>query len=310
MREAPSTLRGAVAVTACPLCNHPYSRSFPIFYTFEGNEFEARRCRACSFIFIHPRPTENELALLYSDEYFLHDGADCGAHAPTDYETAARKGSVKFPEILGWIKKFKPRGDFFEVGCGMGYFLDYARSQGYTVSGIEYAALGAKACREKFGLDVQQASFEAYPLSRERYDVIFMGDVLEHLNQPLEMVKKAQAMLKSGGVLAVEVPSMFNSLVGRIAISVYALLGVRKKMPMPPYHVNEFVSTTLKQMLERAGFSKTLVIQRIKAPFTITLRGSWYEKVGKQALQYPNYVLTKLTGRYGDRLLGIGIKEA
>jgi hypothetical protein len=49
---------------------------------------------------------------MYSDEYFLHDGVECGAHSMTDYETAAKKGSVKFPEILGQIKKVKATGFF------------------------------------------------------------------------------------------------------------------------------------------------------------------------------------------------------
>lgn len=262
----------------------------------------------CSFIFLSPRPTSDELTFLYSNEYFLHDGADFGAHSPTNYETAAITGSVKFPEILGWIKKFKPSGDFFEVGCGMGYFLQYARKAGYNVSGIEYAELGVRACKEKFGLDVQQSSFEDYHLQSNRYDVIFMGDVLEHLIDPLAMLEKAHAMICETGVVVVEVPSMFNSIIGRTATVGFKLLNKKKKMPMPPYHVNEFTPATLKTMIKKAGFRDAVIIQRIKAPSSITLRGSFFEKAAKRLLQYPNYVITKSFGILGDRLLGIGIK--
>jgi SAM-dependent methyltransferase len=262
----------------------------------------------CSFIYLDPRLTPEELKLLYSDEYFLHDGADFGAHSPTDYETAAIKGSVKFPEILGWIQRYKSSGEFFEVGSGMGYFLDFARKNGYHVSGIEYAELGVRTCQNKFGLDVTRGSIEELPTRTERYDVIFMGDVLEHLVQPLEMVRKSYAMLRSSGVLAMEVPSMFNSLAGRMAVTGMRMLGTKKKMGMPPYHVNEFTPKTLRAMIERAGFKRCVIVQRIKPPSAITLRGSFFERTAKKTLHYPNYMLTKSLGMFGDRLLGIGIK--
>jgi len=284
------------------------SRDFPIYYEFNHKQYQAKRCSHCTFVFLDPRLTADELQLLYSDEYFLHDNADFGAHTATDYETAAIKGSIKFPEILGWIRRFKPSGDFFEIGCGMGYFLDYARKQGYAVSGIEYAELGVRTCREKFGLDVQRSSFEELPPRLDRYDVIFMGDVLEHLIQPLEMLSKARSMVKSGGIVAMEVPSMFNSFTGRLATVGMRALGTKKKMGMPPYHVNEFTPATLRAIIKQSGFKEAVIVQRIKPPSGITLRGNVFEKLTKKALQYPNYIVTKAVGLFGDRLLGIGIK--
>ena len=279
-----------------------------MYYEFDQKRFQAKQCSHCSFVFLDPRLTGDELQRLYSDEYFLHDGADFGAHSASDYETAAVKGSVKFPEILGWIRRFKPSGEFFEVGCGMGYFLDYARKQGYVVSGIEYAELGVRTCKEKFGLDVRRGSFEEHQAEPDKYDVLFMGDVLEHLIQPLEMLTKACSMVKPAGVVALEVPSMFNSLTGRAASFGLRVLSTKKKMLLPPYHVNEFTPKTLRAIIERAGFKQAVIIQRIKPPSAITLRGNAFEKSIKKLLHYPNYGLTKSLGLFGDRLLGIGIK--
>lgn len=292
----------------CPLCGKPDSRSFPIYYMLKDKQFSGRKCRSCGFIFIDPRPTDGDLQLMYSDEYFLFDGAEFGAHSSTDYETAAIRGSVKFPAILGAIKRFKPAGKFFEIGCGMGYFLNFAKENGYEVSGIEYAALGTEACRSKFGLDVHQSSFEAWEGAPDAYDVIFMGDVLEHLVDPLGMLRKALSMLKPGGVVATEVPSMFNAIVGRAAVAGMNLLGRQRKMPMPPYHINEFTPATLREILLTAGYSRVKIIQRVKAPSTITLRGSVFDKVVKKSLQYPNYFITRSFGILGDRMLGIGVR--
>jgi hypothetical protein len=72
--------------------------------------------------------------------------------------------------------------------------------------------------------------------------------------------------------------------------------------------VNEFTPKTLRLMIERAGFKDCIIVQRIKPPSAITLRGSAFEKIIKKTLHYPNYGLTKSMGIFGDRLLGIGIK--
>jgi len=290
----------------CPLCSGSGAERFPLSYTLKDKPFGAVQCTSCSFIYIEPRPTDEELALMYSDEYFLHDGAECGAHSSTDYETAAQQGSVKFPAILGKIRKHRQEGSFFEVGCGMGHFLNYAKENGYTVSGIEYSKLGTEKCRSVFDLHVEQCSLEAFDPSGKKFDVIFMGDVLEHLVDPLAMAQKCRSMLAPGGVLAVEVPSMFNSIVGRLATSVFRMTGHVKRMPMPPYHVNEFVPRTLHSLFDRAGFEGISITQRIKKPSTITLRGAFYERWGKLFLQYPNVVLTSTANVFGDRLLGIG----
>jgi hypothetical protein len=135
-----------------------------------------------------------------------------------------------------------------------------------------------------------------------------MGDVLEHLVDPLAMLRKAHRLLRPGGIVAVEVPSMFNAIVGRAAVAIYRLVGTEKRMPMPPYHINEFLPSTLRAMLSSASFSEIDVIQRIKPPSTIALRGSLFENVAKLGLQYPNVAMTTVFGMFGDRLLGIGAK--
>jgi 2-polyprenyl-3-methyl-5-hydroxy-6-metoxy-1,4-benzoquinol methylase len=296
-------------VQPCPLCGNNSSKDFPIFYSLREKNFDSVKCKNCGFIFIVPRPNDSEIALMYSDEYFLFDGADFGAHSNTDYETAAVAGSVKFPLILARIRKYRPTGRFFEVGCGMGYFLNFVRENGYEVNGIEISELGAKSCREKFGLNVQKSSFEHYEGKPNSFDIIFFGDVVEHLNTPMEMLRKAYSLLAPNGIVAVEVPSQFNCLSGRIGPAVLSLLGRKKKMPMPPYHVNEFLPSTLRQMLAAARFSSIDITQRIKHPRTIALRGTIAEKIFKLGLQYPNTILTNTFGILGDRLLGIGVKE-
>lgn len=292
----------------CPLCEASATRPFPIRYSFHGRTYRGHECRDCGFIFVAPRPSPAELDLMYGEEYFTAEGADAGAHSATDYETAAIAGSVKFPEILGWIRRYRPEGDFLEIGCGMGYFLDFARRHGYRVSGIEYSEFGTAAARRKFNLDVQRGSLDTVKLDPNAYDVVFLGDVLEHMVEPLGELRRIRALLKPGGVVAIEVPAQFNALVGRGAVTLYRWLGREREMGLPPYHLNEFRPRTLRRMLAAAGYDPIRVVERIKPPGTITLRGSRFDRLAKRWLQYPNYWLTRTLHRLGDRLFAIGVR--
>jgi SAM-dependent methyltransferase len=297
------------AATPCPLCGGVRSRSFPIYYDFNHTRFSGNQCHSCGFVFLAPRPTTQDLELMYGEDYFTGSDADHGAHSATDYETAALLGSVKFPEILGWIQRYKRSGTFFEIGCGMGFFLDFARGQGFTVSGIEYSAFATQKARERFHLNVQVGSPDTMTIVPDAYDVVFLGDVLEHMVHPLQELERIRGMIRSGGIVAVEVPSQFNAIVGRLAISLYRMTGKRRFMRLPPYHVNEFTPKTIRKMLERAGFVEVRVIERVKPPDRITLRGSLLDRMAKKSLQYPNYWITRSLGMLGDRILAIGVKR-
>jgi SAM-dependent methyltransferase len=247
--------------------------------------------------------------MMYDDEYFTGDDAEHGAHSSTDYETAAIQGSVKFPEILGWIKKYHTSGDFFEIGCGMGYFLKYAKDNGFRVSGIEFSAFGTQAAKEKFGLDVKQGSLDTISLNEQSYDVVFLGDVLEHMVEPIMELERIKKLLRTKGIVAIEVPSSFNSVIGRAASAIYRLQGKQRYMKLPPYHVNEFTPSTIAKALEFSGYKNIRIVQRIKKPSAITLRGSLVDKIAKKYAQYPNYWITKSFKIFGDRILAIGVKE-
>lgn len=88
-------------MSSCPLCGNADSKIFPIYYFLKEKRFNAHKCKNCGFVFIDPRPTEEDLQLMYSDEYFLYDGADFGAHSSTDYETAAIRGLGEISRDIG-----------------------------------------------------------------------------------------------------------------------------------------------------------------------------------------------------------------
>ncbi len=135
------------------------------------------------------------------------------------------KISRYFDERISEIK-----GDrYLEIGPGFGFFFLKAirrgrfnnyigcdlseTSAGWTNKYLEY--LGINKCASVKNLDFFSFS------TQEKFDFIVMGEVLEHVENPLEMLKKASDNLSSNGLVFATVPInapmidhiyLFNSL--------------------------------------------------------------------------------------------------
>ena len=95
------------------------------------------------------------------------------------------------------------------------------------------------------GLDIKKTSFEQAELPAGRYDVVLMSHVLEHVHEPLKMLRKAAELLAPGGMAYVEVPN-FDCLLRRIFGSLWAHLEV-------PRHLNQFTPRTMRMLAKKAG---------------------------------------------------------
>jgi 2-polyprenyl-3-methyl-5-hydroxy-6-metoxy-1,4-benzoquinol methylase len=294
----------------CNLCQENRYRFIPFRYQFKGRHIYAAQCRGCGLIALHPRPTDDEIREMYSDEYFTVDDVQTH-HYTEDYLTAVQRVDydAKVKELTPYLPE---HGTVLEVGCATGELLYALKNAGHSVTGVEISQFAARRAVESYDLTVIVAPFEKEQtgdtLQPASFDLILMGDVLEHFTDPLKAMKFAHSLLKQNGTLIVHVPSTLNLISTRIAFLLYRLIRTQKTMTIPPYHLTEFFPATLRKSFMAAGFSKCRIIQETKHPKTITLRHSRLENFVKVALQYPNYLLTGTLGIYGDRLTGIGRK--
>ncbi|MBN1954928.1 MAG: class I SAM-dependent methyltransferase [Anaerolineae bacterium] len=138
-----------------------------------------------------------------------------------------------------------PGGKLFEVGCGSGIFLGLATERGYQVSGIDHDPSAIETAHQLYGIaNVQVSSVEEF-LSTEcpgYFDVICIFDVLEHLQDPLSIVKGLGGQLVDDGYLVCTVPS-------------------HQRWPqwfapdvdIPPHHLTLWSELALKQCFINAG---------------------------------------------------------
>lgn len=283
----------------CKICRSAHLRQRPFGYEFNGRWLQAWECRHCRIIFIDPQPTPEELIALYSKEYFDSDFRCGHAGSYFDPKTLERLSGTT---ILQEIKKLKPSGNFLEVGCAGGVFLHAAQQLGFEVYGVEFSEDAAKFARDRFQLNVIAGEIRAAGFPAEMFDVVFLGDVLEHFPDPVDTMMELHRIMADGGLLVVACPTQTNTLFSRIGFIVYDTLGKKARVRLSPYHLFEYRPRSLIKLLKRTGFSVLRCQQTMIPPKEINLRGSTLEKIGKKAFQYPNYLLNKLFGILGDRI--------
>lgn len=194
----------------CPLCDSP-SRgvAFPYATEYRGERFAYVRCSGCSTVFVDPVPSTDVFRAMYAktDYHDVHyDGVDDEAY----------RRSVAFmaPHV-------KPGVRVLDYGCGTGAFLKACSEAGFGPVGVDFDGDAARAAGERVGCPwFSSEEFEAAGRA-ECFDVVHLGDVLEHLPDPLATLTRLADRLVAGGALFIEGPIEANFSPVRVAAVAY-----------------------------------------------------------------------------------------
>jgi SAM-dependent methyltransferase len=150
----------------------------------------------------------------------------------------------EFARTVEFIRTRRDGGRLLEVGCAYGFFLQEAKSY-FDVTGIELAADAAAHARDA-GLNVLTGVADEPTLAGlGSFDAIAMLDVIEHLPDPLEMMRLLARHLVPGGIIVITTGD-FSSLVAR-------LCGKHWRLMTPPQHLWFFTPDSLSRLARSAG---------------------------------------------------------
>jgi 2-polyprenyl-3-methyl-5-hydroxy-6-metoxy-1,4-benzoquinol methylase len=234
----------------CLLCGKEKLKKVFTPRSTEGRAFY--RCVACKTMQISPVPSEDDVAAYYEKYDVL------GEQDPY-YRDAWNEEFKDGPELreaknrLKFISPFLFSGArLLDVGSGPGLFLRLAGEAGLAAEGVELNSAAALRSAEKFKLNVKHGSIES---AAGEYDAIVLWDVLEHVGNPGEFIKKCSARIKNNGWIFVETPNE-AALLDR-AVLFLARLGI--KGPAETFygmhHLVLFRIMTLNKLLEENGFT-------------------------------------------------------
>ncbi len=288
----------------CVACGGEALRALPLVYEFRGT-FPLVECQACGLRFLRVQPAGEGLAELYAAEYFERDyrcGRSEAAYADEQAFRAENAGLLDAFERLG------PRGRLLEVGAAGGWLLKHAIERGWRAQGVELSSAMVRRARS-LGLEVFEGDLAAARLPADAFDLVYMGDVLEHVPDCRAVLAEAVRVLRPGGHLYLRGPTTTNSLARRLALALYGAAGRRIVLREPPYHLWEFTPGPLEYLFESAGLEVIAARQSKIPPGRAHGEKSTLQRVAMGAVDLVNLPLTRFLNAAGDRIVMVGRKR-
>jgi 2-polyprenyl-3-methyl-5-hydroxy-6-metoxy-1,4-benzoquinol methylase len=211
--------------------------------TYLGTTFDLRvlRCTRCDFCFLEECPE-----VIYNAEYLAAEGVLVGEDASARFHNHER--------LAGITRNLGGRRDasILDIGPGDGLFLGQARAFGFRVAAFDVNADGLRLVRDRLGADVRLASGGLdRAFADDRFDVIHMNEVIEHIPDPLLTLRRCRDRLTANGLVVIQTGNV-NSVVSKITAGQWDYIR--------PVHVSYFSPQSMRWALNSAGF----VVRRIE----------------------------------------------
>ena len=201
------------------------------------------RCDQCGLVFVHPHPHKKALRQHYDEGYY-------SAWMNSQRCWRRRMWTNRLRKIEHW----KSCGKLLDIGCGEGHFLKVAKAKGWEICGTEISQFGSEQAsailgRSIFCGEVWEAGFAA-----GTFDVVTLWHVLEHVTEPLQVMREANRLLKPDGIVVLAVPNVNN----RFMQGAYRLIKGRRPLLYSAddkeVHLYHFSVDTIKALLKLARF--------------------------------------------------------
>jgi len=222
----------------CPLCAGP---SDPCFVA--GN-FYFYRCRQCGTAYVDPLPSDAFLAEYYST-YHLDDAAG-GV-----YDQIESRMQSDFPAKLDLVRRYTSSTNgsstrILDVGCGKVFFVKAAVDGGLDAEGCDLSSSGVSYAVDVLGVKAHLGPLEALKARGDQFDAVTFWATIEHLPNPMDMLRDIYDVLKPGGMLFLDT-GIGDDWLDR-------LVPGRVQWYDPPQHLFVFSAKGLSTAVESAGF--------------------------------------------------------
>ncbi|HZF29670.1 MAG TPA: class I SAM-dependent methyltransferase [Gammaproteobacteria bacterium] len=242
--------------------------------------YAVQRCPECGLRWLSPRPDADGYRLLYSDAvYFGGEGA-----SPKRYDGV-------IADRLDWLRRRLDRAAtmlrrdgrlrVLDYGAATGEFVALARAAGHDGEGVELSSDARASARTRLGIELLSAE-QAGDLQPSQFDLVHMNHVLEHMPDPLAHLRWCQALLKTDGLLVLEVPQQFDNDLDRMRRAL--AVGGRQKQfdAYSLHHTYFFTPSSLGKMLRKAGYepARVTTFNPDKTPLWPPSARNWILRVG------------------------------
>jgi 2-polyprenyl-3-methyl-5-hydroxy-6-metoxy-1,4-benzoquinol methylase len=303
-QQSPDQIRSR-PYPACYLCGAPgvllYEGVKDRLFGASGT-WHFKRCPnpACGLLWLDPMPLEEDIAKAYCS-YYTHQedplppdnfvrrvycrmrrgylyskyGYHCVRRSRWDqllahliYLGSPRQESIH--SSVFWLKS-KPNGRLLEVGCGSGAMMESMKELGWQVEGVDFDPVAVEQARSK-GLTVHLGTLTEQELPGNTFDAIAANHVIEHVPDPIALLRECRRLLRPGGLLVLITPNA-SSWGHRLYLADWRGLE-------PPRHLHIFTRSSLAATCTQAGFNPGHCRSVVRAS-SILLQSRMLRRTGK-----------------------------
>jgi 2-polyprenyl-3-methyl-5-hydroxy-6-metoxy-1,4-benzoquinol methylase len=205
--------------------------------------FSILSCEKCGHKSLDAQFSAEELGKLYT-EYYCRSHFTLDQHHPHTEESGIGSwldGSRSF--AFRWVPQ---NVRVLDIGCGFGETLGYHKTRGCDVYGVE-ADENVRRFAEKYGYNVQVGLFNPKYYEPAFFDYVTLDQVIEHVPDPIKMLKEIGSVMKRNGILILSTPnssSWASKLFGRRWINWHT-----------PFHLQIFSKKSIGLVADQAGFT-------------------------------------------------------
>ena len=288
----------------CPICERKTKNDCIGKYRGKSDLFsnnELYQCLECEIIFVYPLPTPSDLDQYYKTNWLKDkDIISSSREMEIIYQIQgdARCNYLSHHQILSKDSKI------LDIGSGSGYMFKSFRNKGYE--GMTFFATDpSPICLQKLRTLEVNACESLNEVSERNFDLVTLGQVLEHIPNPNSFLRSVMTYVRDGGHIYIDVPDRddtHKSLLEphTLFYSEKSILNLAKKLNLKVIHITSFgvrrekfiqpnflfhrISCKIKS-LSRSLLSRESKTEQLKKKFFDTYQfdregdGGWWIKV-------------------------------
>ena len=277
----------------CLNCGSNYTNDASIFSLKDRRKgipgkWQYVTCKYCGFISIIPLPSDSQLKNYYS---FYSKNKNIKSNRIKKYSIFIKL----FHKLSGDVDPHDfisiPQGaSILDYGFGEGSYINSFFEMGATISGAEINEENVKNILSN-GIDVRLVDdFTKIPFEDERFDIVYLMQVFEHLRDPNVFLGELARITKNGGLIYLALPNELSYW--RRIFKLNWVSGW-----FAPYHLHFYNRNTLSSLAIKHGFY--LVDNWSRTPdrwFRTNLKAMLYPK--ENQLDYRTTLIDTFPVRY------------
>ena len=259
------------------------------------NNFSVIRCNNCGLYYVETLK-ESDKIVQYNDESMTMGRGDAYLR---DVYHQHKDRWIKY--YAGWLRKlgkYSTGRRLLDIGCGVGYMVMAACDMGWDAYGLDTSERAIRFGQKTLDLGERLSpSLLSTTRFEEKFDVITLFSVIEHIDDPLTFVQEVKAYLNDGGIILIKTPYQ-DSFITRLHWLMHKL--TRGRFDLDLYnqeHVCRFGHNALRALLTKAGFKiiETQFDDRFWITATRYLFNNPKKRILKQSLIWVTIAIGKIT---------------